>query len=67
MAIMVFTACLFSYMLRVNMSINLIAMVEPRTDAKSGKAHVPECTVMNNANGSGLYEIKETPDVSVKE
>ncbi|GLV46734.1 uncharacterized protein CBL_13507 [Carabus blaptoides fortunei] len=45
---MVFTACLFSYMLRVNMSINLIAMVQPRQDSANGSVSVPECLIVNN-------------------
>lgn len=62
--IMIFTACLFSYMLRVNMSINLIAMVEPTPDAHTGKAHIPECTAQK-MNASSEYTPAPVNDVSM--
>lgn len=62
--VMIFGACMFSYMLRVNMSINLIAMVQPRTDAISGKTHVPECVALKNINGTSSSRSALTPDVS---
>lgn len=61
--IMIFMACLFSYMLRVNMSINLIAMVQPRINADSGEASIPECLIVNNVTqGKNVTNI---PDVSI--
>ncbi|RZC43008.1 sialin [Asbolus verrucosus] len=42
---MLFTACFVSYTMRVNMSINIIAMVEPATS--NGNISVPECTLIN--------------------
>jgi ACS family sodium-dependent inorganic phosphate cotransporter len=53
-AIMLFTACFVSYMMRVNMSINLIAMVEP---AKTGgNLSIPECAVKKIENISSESE-----------
>ncbi|KAL3272557.1 hypothetical protein HHI36_014028 [Cryptolaemus montrouzieri] len=39
--VMLFTACAISYMLRVNMSINIIAMVKPET--KNTTEFIPTC------------------------
>ncbi|KAF2882551.1 hypothetical protein ILUMI_23629 [Ignelater luminosus] len=53
-AIMIFTACFVCYMLRVNMSINIIAMVD--SSSKSNNANkqkqVGECIALNNVNSS---------------
>lgn len=45
------------------MSINLIAMVEPKTDAHSGKVAVPECKAQTYVN-STESEQHEVPNVS---
>lgn len=67
-AIMLFTACFVSYMMRVNMSINLIAMVEP---AKTGgNLSIPECAVKkieNISSESEHYQHQTSiPDVRMK-
>ncbi|GJQ72409.1 hypothetical protein Trydic_g3490 [Trypoxylus dichotomus] len=65
-AIMIFTACFMSYVLRVNMSINLIAMVEPRG---SSEQHIPECTrqEMERANTTESSEkLTSIPDYGVR-
>lgn len=66
-AIMIFTACLVSYMLRVNMSINLIAMVEPSgSDLDHG---VAECARIKDTNETEVEEhaemLKSVPNVSI--
>ncbi|KAK5641606.1 hypothetical protein RI129_010153 [Pyrocoelia pectoralis] len=43
--ITIFMACFFNYMLRVNMSINLIAMVQPNNE--NNKTHIAECLIIN--------------------
>lgn len=67
--VLILTACLVSYMLRVNMSINLIAMIEPSSSAdfefdENGTSTIPleditprqvqsECLAINDPNGNG--------------
>lgn len=64
--IMALFACFVSYMLRVNMSINIIAMVVPHS-ASSGK--VAECLRLNPMNTTNATEshdkLIEVEDVSI--
>ncbi|KAJ3645922.1 hypothetical protein Zmor_023541 [Zophobas morio] len=48
--VMLFTACFVTYTMRVNMSINIIAMVEPaRTN---GSLTEPECVIVNRISNN---------------
>lgn len=64
--VMLFTACFMNYMVRVNMSINLIAMVNPNTNSTTGG--VAECVIINgnfDAQYNSTHYEKHTslPDV----
>ncbi|XP_044253590.1 sialin-like [Tribolium madens] len=59
-AIMLFTSCFTTYMMRVNISINLIAMVEP-SNANSSDSE-PECARINRENsGNRTYQALTAP------
>lgn len=62
---MLFTACFVTYTMRVNMSINLIAMVEPTKSSDNNSE--PECTVVNREkNSNETYQaLTANPDVSL--
>lgn len=44
------------------MSINLIAMVQPRQDSANGSVSIPECLIVNNVTID--KDINVIPDVS---
>lgn len=57
--IMVFFACFFTYMLRANMSINLLAMVQPTAslDLNTTAADPPDVNYKQNAQLKHLSKI----------
>lgn len=59
---MVFLACFISYMLRVNISINLIAMVEPKSPSHKGRTS--ECIHTGNVSNETQTTTFLAPDVS---
>ncbi|XP_017779301.1 PREDICTED: sialin [Nicrophorus vespilloides] len=70
LGVMIFTACLVAYMLRVNMSINLIAMVEPAGSANHAGASECSATGVSKPGDNETMEIHEkltaAPDFGVR-
>lgn len=68
-AVMIFVSCIMSYMLRTNLSINILAMVEStgNTDPTNGTALVPEQLFSSQLNATGAPPVLMTttpaPDV----
>ncbi|KAB0792864.1 hypothetical protein PPYR_14823 [Photinus pyralis] len=62
----IFMVCFFNYMLRVNMSINLIAMVQPITN--NNKTHIAECLIINGKmnQSDDFSQLSVVPDYGVR-
>ncbi|KAF5302591.1 hypothetical protein FQA39_LY10209 [Lamprigera yunnana] len=66
-AIGIFFGCFFNYMLRVNMSINIIAMVQSHS-VNNNVVHIPECILLNG-NKTQLehsQEFSSSPDYGMR-
>ena len=66
--VMLFTSCFVTYTMRVNMSINIIAMVEPaRTN---GSLTEPDCVIVNRISNNetlgneSAEKLTSVPEVS---
>lgn len=68
-AVMIFVSCIMSYMLRTNLSINILAMVEStgNTDPTNGTALLPELFFSQlNATGAPPVLMTTTPAPDVR-
>lgn len=59
LAIMLFMACLLSYMMRVNLSINIIAMVEDTSSHENGTEveALPDVSLINGNQDTKDYPL----------
>ncbi|XP_041783948.1 sialin-like [Anopheles merus] len=61
-SIMLFMACLISYMLRVNMSVNILAMVQPIQSNIKQSAPLDHNNISDGATNQTMIENSKVPD-----
>lgn len=65
LAIMLFMACLLSYMMRVNLSINIIAMVDNSSNDNGTTEVLPDVSFMIFLRGKAKSFIRENNKVTL--